>query len=432
ERRARLEQVGDHAVAQLRAGEARAVVRVVRRHVGERENLAAAHVDHDHRARFRAMALDRALQRAEREALDLAVDRQREIAAVLGGADRLHVLDDAAVAIADHAPAAGLAPQGVLMRELDAFLARVVDPGKADYVSGYFTAGIVAPIFDVLVNALEAELLHRRRGLGSDLALEVDEVARAIAQTLVELDLLHREQRGELAPLAVAGIDVAGNCPHRFHRRRHRERFAVAIEHAPARGRNLHHARIARLALLLQEVGLHRLQPHRARGEYGEAGAEGNQHHACAPHGQAHQALRCLAHRPVSRPTRRTRRGSAARRPSERVASFSTRECSPQVLASSCRRPYSASSSRAAACSRSSCEKARRPLCCEVTSPSAQATRTARRRRFSFATARRARFGWVLRNRGPQYARPPGGWRFAPADFLLSLHGTRALLVPTA
>ena len=126
----------------------------------EREDFAGAHVDRDHRAGLGAMALDRALQRAEREALDLAVDRQREVGAVLRAADRLDVLDDAAEAVADHAAAARLAAERVLVRELDALLAGVVDPGKADYVSGYFTARVVAAVLDVLVDPLEPERLH--------------------------------------------------------------------------------------------------------------------------------------------------------------------------------------------------------------------------------------------------------------------------------
>ena len=46
-------------------------------------------------------------------------------------------------------------------RELDAFLAGVIDAGKADYVSSHFTTGIVAPVFGMVVDALEAERLHR-------------------------------------------------------------------------------------------------------------------------------------------------------------------------------------------------------------------------------------------------------------------------------
>ena len=139
-------------------GEPRAVVRVEGRAVGQREDLAGAHVERDERARLRAVLLDRALERAVGEALDLAVDRRAPgRAPSCAGADRLDVLDDAAQAVLDHAPAAGLAAERRLVRELDALLPGVVDAGEADHVRGHFAAGVVAPVFALLVDALEAE-----------------------------------------------------------------------------------------------------------------------------------------------------------------------------------------------------------------------------------------------------------------------------------
>src|SRR5205085_10880468 len=83
EGRARLEEVGDDAVAQLCAGETRAVVRIEGRHIDEREHFAGAYVERDQLARLRAIRRHRALQRAVGETLDLAVDGEREVAAVL-------------------------------------------------------------------------------------------------------------------------------------------------------------------------------------------------------------------------------------------------------------------------------------------------------------------------------------------------------------
>src|SRR5688572_19560027 len=300
---------------------------------------AAPHVHRDDRACFGAVALDRAFQRCVSEALDLAVDGERQIRAVLSGADRLDVLHDAPKPVADHAPAAGSAAERLLMGELDPFLPGVIDAGKADYVSGYFTPRVVAAIFDMVMQAFESERLHRGGGFRGHLPLEIDEVLGGVREPLLQFGVGKGQQRRELAPLGERRLDVAGNGPDRLHRRRYRQRLAVAVENAAAGGGNLEHARIARVALFLQEIGLHRLEVERAAGEHGEADAERDQHKARAPHRQAHQALRCAGHRPASRPTRRTRRGSAGRRPSERVASLSTRECRPQVLASSCSRP---------------------------------------------------------------------------------------------
>ena len=50
------------------------------------------------------------------------------------GADQVDVLDDAAAAVADHALGAGLAAQPFVERQLQAFLAAVVDVGEAEHV----------------------------------------------------------------------------------------------------------------------------------------------------------------------------------------------------------------------------------------------------------------------------------------------------------
>src|SRR5439155_11097676 len=115
------------------------------------QHFAGAYIDRDQAAGLRVRLLDRALQRAVRKALDLAVDREDQILSILRGANRLHVLDHAAEAILDHAPAAGLAAECVLVRELDAFLSAVVDAGEADKVRGDFAGGIVAAVFGTLV-----------------------------------------------------------------------------------------------------------------------------------------------------------------------------------------------------------------------------------------------------------------------------------------
>src|SRR5262249_56787129 len=87
ERRTGLEKIGDDAVAQLGAAQLRAVVRVVRGHVRERQHFAAPRIEGDERARLCPMALHGCLERGKGDALDLAVERQREIDALLRLAD---------------------------------------------------------------------------------------------------------------------------------------------------------------------------------------------------------------------------------------------------------------------------------------------------------------------------------------------------------
>ena len=133
-RRAGLEGVGDDAVAQLRAGQLTALVRVVGRPVGQRQDLAGVRVEHHRRARLRLVALHRVAQCVEGEKLDLAVDRQRQVVAVVRLAHRPDILDHPPEPVADH-PAAARAPgQFRVAREFDAFLADVLDVGEADHV----------------------------------------------------------------------------------------------------------------------------------------------------------------------------------------------------------------------------------------------------------------------------------------------------------
>ena len=108
---------------------------------------------------------DCGLERAKGEILDLAVDGQRQVASVLRFADRLHVLHDSAEPVLDDAPASRLAAEARLVRELDAFLTGVVDPGEADYVSRYFTSRVVPPVFAMLVYALQPERLDALRDI---------------------------------------------------------------------------------------------------------------------------------------------------------------------------------------------------------------------------------------------------------------------------
>ena len=264
---------------------------------------------------------------------------------------------------------------------------------------------------------------------GGDLALEVDEVALGVGELALELARRHREQRGEPASLRRRRLDVLRDRPDRLHRRRDGERLAVAVEDPAAGRRHLEHAGVARLALLLQEIGLQRLQVDRRAGEHREGRQQRDQRRSARARPAGAPASAGWPRSFLLRPRRRlgrvrplvTRRGSGARMPSVPVAIFSTRACRPQVLASSCSWPYSTSSARARACSRSSSVNSLRALCWEVTSPSAQATRTRRRRRFSFAT-RRARFGKCRSDAGIagsacSCARPRAGSRCARAGW---------------
>ena len=84
-----------------------------------------------------------------------------------GGAHQVDVLDDAAAAVADHALGAGLAAQPVVERELQAFLAAVVDVGEAQHVRDRLALRVEAAELALREHAgdLEREDLRARLGI---------------------------------------------------------------------------------------------------------------------------------------------------------------------------------------------------------------------------------------------------------------------------
>ena len=89
--------------------------------------------------------------------------RQHEVAARARGADAVHVLHDAAVAILDDALRAVFAGEPVIERELEAFLPRVVDVGEAEHVPRHFARGVVAAVLAHQIHARNAERLDLLR-----------------------------------------------------------------------------------------------------------------------------------------------------------------------------------------------------------------------------------------------------------------------------
>ncbi len=205
------------------------------------------------------MLLHRITQRRPGQILDLAVDRQRHVLAVARRADGLDVLDDLAAAVLDHPPRPGATGQAFFEGELDAFLALVLDVGEPQDVRHHLTTRVVAAELLLLVNTGQAQVCDLLGDLRRHLALEIGEVAPG-GQLGVELLDVHLEQAGELARLRRLELRVGRDCPHRTHRRAHRENVALAVCDATTSGGHFERTRIARLALGLQEIVIHPLQ----------------------------------------------------------------------------------------------------------------------------------------------------------------------------
>jgi hypothetical protein len=170
---------------------------------------------------------DGLLQLAVGQVLDLRVERQANVLAVLRRLDRADILDDLAAPILDHAAATRLPEKLAVKRQLDAFQPLVVDAGEADHVRGHLTGRIEAAVLLVLADAGQLERGDLVRRCRRYLATQEDEglVAGQLAAQLLGVissraascfDLL-RSQRGigGIAQTDFIGVDTARTSPLR-------------------------------------------------------------------------------------------------------------------------------------------------------------------------------------------------------------------------
>ena len=253
-RRAGLEDVGQRAVAQPRAGQALAQPRVEARVVGQRQHLAALHVEHDHAAGARLVLGDRVAHALVGEELHLRVDRQLDVLAVHRIDLRADGLDDAAEPVLDDQARAVAALQLVLEREFDAFLPPLFDVRETDHVRRGFAFRVLAAVLAFRMHALDAQRLDLQPQRFVDLPAQPGEVAARV-EALLEFGRAHAEQRRELAPLLRVGLEVLRDRPDRRRGHARGQHQAVAVDDAPAAGRHLERVGVALLALHLIEVG---------------------------------------------------------------------------------------------------------------------------------------------------------------------------------
>ena len=186
-RRAGLEDVGQGAVAQLRAGQVAPLAGLVARVVGQRQHLAGLHVEHDHAAGLGLVLGHRVAHALVGEELDLGVDRELDVAGrrPASPVSPMSSTTRPRRSLTTHARAVA-ALQVLVQRELDALLAAVLDVGEADHVRRRLALGVLAPVLAELVDALELERAHRVGQRLVDLALAARR-SSAVAELRVEL-----------------------------------------------------------------------------------------------------------------------------------------------------------------------------------------------------------------------------------------------------
>ena len=136
------------------------------------------------------------------------------------GADALDVLDVVPEHVLDDALRAVLAVQQLIVAELQALLALIVDGGEPDHVAGHFARRVVAPVFALQIHARDPERLDVGRLLGRHGALEIQELAIEVAGDAASEHLLILLQRlGEPGKLVDVLVQLLRVDPHAVDRR---------------------------------------------------------------------------------------------------------------------------------------------------------------------------------------------------------------------
>ncbi len=213
------------------------VVRVEGRRVGERQNLARARVEHDGRARLRARALDRRLERLLGAELHDLIYRQHH--GLTGPRLDAETLVHPAPRVALEDDATGLARQRRVVKLLDPGQPLVVHPDVAEHVRRQIAVRVTPLRLLQRVHALELQLLDRRALVFRHLARDPDETALR----LLRLAQPRRERRGvrpdharQLLRRRVEVFDLAGHREERVGVHAARQLAALPVEDQPAHG----------------------------------------------------------------------------------------------------------------------------------------------------------------------------------------------------
>ena len=220
--------------------------------------------------------------------MQLAVERQHQVAAVMRFAHGGDVFDDAAQAVLDHAAAAGDAGQSLLHAQFHAVLPGVFHIGEADHVGHDLALRIETLVLLAGLDAGDAQLQHLVHGFLLDLALEIDEITVRV-ELLAQLRFRHFQQAGQRAQFFRRRFQhVIGYGPYRLDRHGGSEHFAIAVGDPATRCRQLQRAGVTRFTLLLQEIGGQALQPQGTAGQRQECREHHEQHQARTPWRQLH------------------------------------------------------------------------------------------------------------------------------------------------
>ena len=334
------------------------------REVGQRQDLAAHHVDHHHAAGLGLVHRHGIAHALVGEELHLGVERQLHLA-TRRGVDRIDVVvDHASDTVAHDAALAVTALEVFLERQLHAFAPLLPLVGEAHHVRRRFALGVVARVAWRGPQALDAERTRLPPLRIGHLALDQN-VGQVLCQTLVELDRRHAQQAQQVLLLRRRCFEVLAVRIHRAGGHAGGQDQPVAVDDAAAARRHVVGVDETAFALREVEVRGHDLHVHRTTEQQQEAQRHHHHQHAAAPRrrlggqqrtagvGQAARADSALAatvqaHHLATTPdaalstTKCVTAGFTVRIASFSRATFSTRRCVAWAWRSASSRLYSA------------------------------------------------------------------------------------------
>ena len=280
---ARLKAVGQGAVAQLLAAEVLPPRGRIAWVIGQRQHLAALHIEHHHAARLGFILQHRLTQFLISKELHLAVNTELDVAPVHWRNILAHRLHHPATAVLDDPARTSASGQVLVESQLNALLPAIINIGEAHHMGSGFALRVQALVFLALVNAPDAQ---RPNFLGQghiDLSFERYKTLFLIGQKAFKLDHGHIEQRGELLQANRVAVNVFGHRPDAGHGHAGGQNQAIAVEHPATTGGELQGTGKTHLALALKEIVVDHLDVDRARAQQAKRECNHAHHQLAAP-----------------------------------------------------------------------------------------------------------------------------------------------------
>ena len=253
-RRARLERVGQRAIAQLLTGQVLALVGHIAGIICEGQHFAGDRVKYHNAARFGPVKLYRVAQLLVSDKLYLAVQAQMNVLALQWRYLLAYIFHNSAEPVLDDAPRTCPPRELLVESKLNTFLSAVFNIREADHMCCRLALRILALVFLALVNALDAKRADLLGNRVIDLPLDPDKALVLIGELLVQFGQRHLKQVRQFDQLPFRRCDIFRNGPYAGRRNAGSQDQAVAVQDAAPVGWQLQRPGKAYFTLALEKI----------------------------------------------------------------------------------------------------------------------------------------------------------------------------------